>query len=253
MHRRVRDRRWPRRGRCRGAGRSLAVAILVVVALTGPIGVAAAGATGDDTPAQALGAPGSPCPHLGPAASGACPALVHPVVTLVSGAPPGPFSSGQLVTVSVGPNSILHRGKRIYIRECAAPGGTIPTSPKQCDLRTAQRAHLFAGPHGTVDYPGYPIFALPDTITLGEKPGSAPACDLTHPCVLFIGRDRTDFDQPHVWSAPFSVSPTAGDTGADPGNGLPEVPAALALPLLAVAVFGGSVWLRKRRTADGLR
>jgi hypothetical protein len=171
------------------------------------------------------------------------------VVTLVSGAPPGPFSSGQLITVTVGPNSILRQGKRIYIRECAAPGGNIPTSPKQCDLRTTQRLHVFAGPHGTVDYPGYPIFALPDTTTLGERATGTPVCDLTHPCVLFIGRDRTDFDQPHVWSFPFSVSPTAGDTGGDPGNGLPEVPAVLALPVLALAIFGGFVWLRRRRAA----
>ncbi len=240
-------RREPRPGR--GRGWVLAAALLLV-GLMGTIGVTSAGAA-DAAPYQAPAVSASACPQLRPAPTVACPALVHPVVTLASGAPPGPFSSGQLVTTTVGPHSILHQGKRIFIRECAAQGGNIPTSPNQCDLRTTHRLHVFAGPRGRVVYQGYPIFALPDTTVLGEKAKRTSVCDLTHPCALFIGRDRTDFDQPHVWSLPFSVSPNAGDTGADPGNGLPEAPAVVALPALALTILGGFVWLRRRRAATG--
>jgi hypothetical protein len=90
--------------------------------------------------------------------------------------------------------------------------------------------------------------------TLGEPPDGQPVCDLTHPCVLFIGPDRTDFDRPHVWSLPFSVTATDGDTGADPGNGqLPEVPYAIAFPVLALGILAGGAWLRRRRAAWATR
>jgi len=183
-----------------------------------------------------------------------CPKPGGSPVTLVASAPQGPFSSGQIITIEVGPNRILEHGHRIYIRECAAPGGVPPTSPRQCDLRTTQRFRIYAGHHGAVDFGGYPVFALPDTTTLGEPPNGQPVCDLTHPCVLFIGQDRTDFDQPHVWSLPFSVTVTAGDTGADPGNGqLPEISYAIAFPVLAVGVLVGVAWLRRRRAARTTR
>jgi hypothetical protein len=180
----------------------------------------------------------------------ACPKPGDSPASLETSAPQGPFSSGQIITVEVGPNRILERGAHIYIRECAAPRGVPPTSPRQCDLRTTQRIPVFVGRHGTVDFVGYPVFALPDAPTLGEPPDGHPVCNLTHPCVLFIGQDRTDFDQPHVWSLPFSVTVTAGDTGADPGDGqLPEVSYAILFPVLALGILVGAAWLRRRRTA----
>lgn len=168
-------------------------------------------------------------------------------VTLVTDAPDGPFSSGQYVTVMVDPDHVLDPGKHIYIRECAAPDGRPPTSWRQCDLKTNQDAVVTVGAHGALTYPGYPIYALPDGLVLGERTRHRPLCDLTHACILFVGQDRHDFDRPHVWSLPFFVHPTPGDTGADPGNGLPEVPYVLALPILAVGILGGTVAIRRRR------
>ncbi len=244
-----------RRDQARGAfprvrvWRAVAAATLAgTVVLLGSVAMTNTGVAGADSPAPASAATPAACHHQAQPASTPCPAPGTYPVSLVTDAPSGPFSSGQIITVTVAPNSILKHGKRQYIRECAAPGGVIPRSPKQCDLRTTQRLRLVAGHHGTVVYQGYPIFALPDTTTLGEPSTGTPVCDLAHPCVLFIGQDRTDFDQPHVWSLPFSVTPTSGDTGANPGNGLPEVPYVVVLPILGLAIFGGSLWLRRRRT-----
>jgi hypothetical protein len=39
---------------------------------------------------------------------------------------------------------------------------------------------------------------------------------------------------------------TGGSGGSDPGNGLPEVPSVVLLPLLAAAILGGSVLVRRR-------
>jgi hypothetical protein len=165
------------------------------------------------------------------------------VVTLVSSAPNGPFSSGQLITVDVGPNGILPAGSQLYIRECAAPGGVLPTSFSQCDRKTI--APVTVGPDGTISYSDYTVYALPDAAVLGEHPGHTPVCNLTHACVLYIG--QYDFNNCHVFSSVFFVHPTPGDTGADPGNGLPEAPYVLALPLVAAAILGGVVLTRRRR------
>jgi hypothetical protein len=168
-------------------------------------------------------------------------------VTLVTDAPNGPFSSGQYIDVVVGPNPVLQPGRRVYIKECAAPGAILPSARKQCDRRTVQHAKVLVGPHGTVTYLSYPILALPDATMLGETTRHVPTCDLTHACVLSVNQDRTDFDQPVVWSLPFFVNPTADDTGANPGNGLPEVPTVLALPAMAAVVFGGTLLVRRGR------
>lgn len=172
-------------------------------------------------------------------------------VTLVTPAPNGPFSSGQYVNVVVAPNTVLQPGRHVYIRECAAPGGVLPTSLHQCDTRTIQDGSVTVGPNGTVDYVGYPIYALPDSIVLGESSHHKPVCDLTHACVVLVGQGRHRFDKPHVFSLAFYVHPTPGDSGVDPGNGLPEVPSVLALPLIAVALLGGTVALRRRRNRLG--
>jgi phosphate transport system substrate-binding protein len=168
-------------------------------------------------------------------------------VSLITGAPSGPFSSGQTIEVKVSANATLSSGSGIYIEECSAPGGVTPTSSSQCDVKTYQHNPLFAAPDGSVDYQGYPIYALPDSTTLDEPAGGSPACDLTDQCVLYVGENPTDFSLPHLWSQTFHVHPTPGDDGSDPGNGAPEVPFALALPVLAIGIFGGSVAIRRRR------
>jgi hypothetical protein len=122
------------------------------------------------------------------------------------------------------------------------------TSSRQCDPRTVQHFRVVVGRHGTVTAPGYPIFALPDATTLGEPSSGTPVCNLTHPCALLISEVRCSPGSPHLWSLPFSVN-LAGGGGADPGNGLPDVPYAVILPVLALIVFGIAYGLRRRRAS----
>ena len=231
----------------------IAVSVLLAAgALGGPLVTEDAGAA---SPAESPAVYGGVawCGHYDHAGAGTLPAgfrcarVGASTVSLVTDAPDGPFSSSQYVNVVVAPNAVLHPGKRIYIRECAAPGGKPPTSWRQCDTKTTQSSVVTVGAGGTVDFDGYPIYALPDSMILGEGPRHKPVCDLTHACILFVGQDRHDFDRPHVWSLPFFVHPSPGDSGVDPGNGLPEVPYVLALPILAVGIFGASVAVRRRR------
>ena len=67
----------------------------------------------------------------------------------------------------------------------------------------------------------YTLYALPDTISLGEGP-SGPACGQTAAteCILYIGNDQDDFTQPHLWSAPFYIAPDDWRRpGRQPGDG----------------------------------
>jgi hypothetical protein len=58
------------------------------------------------------------------------------------------------------------------------------------------------------------------------------------------------FSYPHLFSAPFQVTVGDGqDNGDNPGDGTPETPCALALPILAVGLLGSGVWVRRRRSA----
>ena len=255
MDRRDRIAHWGHPASTRqGRRASLVTAIALVVSLVVLVGQAS-GAGAAVTSAPSLVEGSYWCGHFDHVAGGStqplhgCPIPASSPVTLVTDAPNGPFSSGQYIDVVVGPNSVLKSGKRVYIKECAAPDGILPRSSRQCDRRTVQQSKVLVGPHGTVTYQGYPILALPDATLLGEKARHTPVCDLTHACILSVSRDRTDFDQPHVWSLPFFVNPTPGDTGANPGNGLPEVPSVLALPLLAAGIFGGTMLVRRRRAS----
>ncbi len=195
-------------------------------------------ACGDLTPAEVQAGQTAPT----------CGGTANPtgLVSLTTSAPNGPFSSGQRVDVKVTPNSVLTPDVGVYIEECSAPGGADPSLPTQCDGRTHQQTPTFADGDGSADYPGYPIYALPDSSNLGETVGG-PACDLNNQCVLYVGTDPNDFSEPHVWSSSFYVNPTPGDVGTNPGNGLPEAPFILALPLLAFGAVAMSLWTRRRR------
>ena len=150
---------------------------------------------------------------------------------MLTDAPSGPFSSGQTIEVKVAPNSTLAPSSCHYIEECAAPGGATPTSPSQCDAKTYQHDPLFAGSDGSLDYQGYAIYSLPDSTTLGETAGGSPPCDPTDQCVLYVGRTPRTSRSVTCGPRPFSVHPSFGDDGSDPGTGTPEVPFALALPI----------------------
>jgi len=175
----------------------------------------------------------------GPVASAA-----PPPSTVASISPSGPYASGQLVTVTVPPNPILRPDRSLTIEECADPPAGRFHWQRRCDTRTKQKVHVTEAADGSVTLVGYPLYALPDAGTLGETWRHRPACDLSHPCVVMVG---WDFDDPghRIWSAPFLIAPADGN----PGTGTPEVPYVLALPVIALAIFGAWVVLRRRRAA----
>ena len=140
------------------------------------------------------------------------------------------FDSGQKVNIVIPANSVLAAGQKVFILECAAPGGVNPTTVNECDGNTAYASgSIFANSDGSVNLSNahkalYPIYALPDHFKLGET-SSAASCGLgsANDCVLYIGQgggSDTGFSQPFYFSQPFQVHPDATDSGTvDPGDG----------------------------------
>ncbi len=177
-----------------------------------------------------------------------------PSSTVTSGTvnPGIPFSSGQTINVVVPPNTVFNSTSGLNVVECSAPGLVIPTDPSACDGETINGSSLFANANGSVNFKNstgslYPIYALPDTISLGE-PASGPACSTIVPCVLYIGENQGDFTAPHVWSNFFYVQPNADDQGEFPGDGSP--PTTILTPAPTSSVFGQSVTLTDTLTTD---
>ena len=175
----------------------------------------------------------------------------------ITGAAGAVFSSGQTINVVVPANSAFaapDNNVGVNIVECSAPNGVIPTDPKTCDGNTIQGGTFNPNPDGSFTYTGYPVYALPDSVTLLEGSGG-PSCGNTSSteCILYIGNNQADFSQPHLWSQPFFVTANGTDSGAaSPGYGTPEVPTAILLPLAAAGVLGGVVLFRRRRRKSGM-
>ena len=217
------------------------LALLAVMAVT----FAAISISGADTPSQ--GASGPYAVPVSPFAANT------------------PFSSGQLINVVVPANSLFISTTSVNILECAAPNGVLPTLPSECDGNTIQGPTILPNTDGsnniqTQKYGQYPVFALPDSISLGESPSSAVTCGNTAAteCVLYIGENQGDFTAPHVFSQPFFIAANSDDKGDFPGDGssstiapppqTPEVPLAIILPVAAMGLLGGTVLVRRRRT-----
>jgi hypothetical protein len=170
--------------------------------------------------------------------------------------PGTPFSSGQGIDIVVPANGVFTPNQDINILECSAPNGVIPTSPSACDGNTINGETLNSNSDGSLDYQAdtgslFTVYALPDKKSLDEGT-SGPACGSTSAteCILYIGVQQSDFTQPHVWSQPFFVTANGVDTGANPGDGTPEVPFAILLPVAAIGLLGGTVLIRRRRSAS---
>ena len=79
------------------------------------------------------------------------------------------------------------------------------------------------------------------------------SCDVApNQCVLGIFAanpgSNNGFAYPHLFSAPFQMGAGDGlDQGDNPGDGTPEVPLAIGLPLAAMAVIGGLTIRHRRR------
>jgi hypothetical protein len=211
------------------------------------ISVAAVAAMGAFTAATLSSPAGATTPTEG----SSVPNSAVPVGTVTAGTP---FSSGQQINIVIPANSIFVSTTSLNVVECAAPNGVIPTSPSACDGNTIQGQSLFPNSDGSVNFQAatgslYPVYATPDP-NIGDT-NTSPACGSTSAteCILYIGENQNDFTQPHVWSQPFYVKANGTDSGADPGDGTPEVPMAVMLPIAAMGLLGGTVLIRRRRSA----
>src|SRR5580692_6154280 len=124
---------------------------------------------------------------------------------------PGTFDSNQPIDVVVPANSVLTPGATIFILECAAPNGVNPTTINSCDGNTGYSGGTVSvNSDGSIDVIhsstlsglAYNVFALPDTILLGESPTGIPKCGLgaANECVLYIGQgggSDPGLSQPH--------------------------------------------------------
>ena len=160
-----------------------------------------------------------------------------------------PFASGQTVNVDVGA-SPLTPGIDIKVLQCSAPNGVLPSNTNQCDLTTASQDTIIPNADGSFNYDSlYQIYALPSN-ALGETASQSVKCGNTAAteCVLWITDDTTTLTAPHVFSQAFKIQVNdATETGASPGDGTPEVPLALALPVAAAGLMAGGLALRRRR------
>ncbi len=184
-------------------------------------------------------------------------------------ATPGtPYDSGQAIDINVVANPVINATGlaaaslpdtgTFYIIECQDPGGNaagLPTKVAQCDNGTLTTTGKTAD--GSVNQTGgnaYQVYNLPTAATNFDTTAS---CGLSpNPCVVGIfavSPSAGGFADPHLFSAPFQVAVGDGsNSGDNPGDGTPEVPLAVGLPLAAGGIIGGSVLYgrrRKQRTA----
>jgi hypothetical protein len=160
-----------------------------------------------------------------------------------------PFDSGQTITVTAPANTIFSPTENVEIAECAAPFGVLPTLSSSCDTNSLDADTIFPNPDGSVDYTNYTVYKLPNAFSLGETPTTTPVCGNTPAteCVLYIGNDVEDFTTPHFFTNTFYVVADPTDSGTvNPGDGTPEVPLAIGLPLAAAGIMGGLVYRRRR-------
>jgi hypothetical protein len=158
-----------------------------------------------------------------------------------------PYSSGQSVKVTAPAGSGLPTGANVVLVECAAPNGVLPTLPSECDPGNTQSGpSINPAADGSFTLNNYQLYALPDP----NLSPSSIVCGNTvaTECVVGMFDDYDDFLQPHIFSQPFLISPSAGDNAANPGDGTPELPLAIGLPLAAGGLFAGGIAIRRRRT-----
>lgn len=125
------------------------------------------------------------------------------------------FTSGQTVTVSVGPNGVFTPHTKILILECADPQGSpanLPTSFISCDGNTLQGNPVEVQADGSIRAEDYPMYALPNA-GLDEQANWVPACNRTMACVLYVGENFNDFSMPKIFSSPFYFTASAPAIG----------------------------------------
>jgi hypothetical protein len=126
------------------------------------------------------------------------------------------FHDGQTVTVSMGSNGLFKPLSHVNIIQCSDPGAKAENLPKkflQCDENTIQADTVVVHSGGSFSEPGYTVFKLPSTTTLGESKDGAPVCNQAIPCVLLVSEYQTDLSKPKAFSHPFTVLPPSGSQG----------------------------------------
>ena len=110
-----------------------------------------------------------------------------------------------------------------------------------CDGNTIQGSTILPNADGSFTYTDYQLFALPDSITLGEGSSSPVSCGETAAteCILYIGNNQNDFTQPHLWSQPFFIAPDTGDAGTNPGDGSAPTTTSPQPTSLSTSLSGG--------------
>ena len=217
-------RRSPRQRRCWTMLQLSGVGLLVAAAITLGLGVGAGAtpATGDSLPDSAQ------CAET-------CAAGI-------------PFDSGQTINIVVPANSAFaapDNNSGVNIVECAAPSGVVPTLPSACDGNTLQNGAQ-VNTDGSFTFNGFTVYALPDSVSLGEGASNPVDCGNTAAteCVLYIGNNQNDFTAPHLWSQPFFVNTDPTDSGTiNPGDGSGAATATVPSATLSTAVAR----LRRRR------
>ena len=176
------------------------------------------------------------------------PNAAQPVAPFTAGTP---FDSGQNINVVIPANSAFaspDNSTAKQIVECSAPNGVVPTLTSACDGETIQGPTVTAAADGSFTLTAYTVYALPDSVSLGEGSGG-PICGntLATECILYIGDNYNSFTAPHLWSQPFLINANGNDLGSNPGDGTPEVPIAVVLPLAAMGLLGATLLVRRHR------
>lgn len=173
-----------------------------------------------------------------------------------------PYSSGEDIDITITANSTLDLTnleangatgeEALHVEECSdldgSPGNLPTTATNNCDGSTLISSNSLNS-DGSFTLDDYEVLALPDSL-LGEKSTQTPVCGLyPNECVLYLGVDQLNFSLPKLFSAPFQIQPNGTDSGANPGDGTPEAPWAIALPLIGLGVGGSVLYLRRRHRA----
>jgi hypothetical protein len=178
-----------------------------------------------------------------------------------------PYDSSQPITVTVNPNNVISTTNLAadgystsgdyYVEECTDLGGTtanLPQTSSGCESLTVNASALKTSSGGFTlsGVNAFKVYDLPDYTDLGGPGTMTGVCDVApDTCVLGIFAAPPasgGFSEPHLFSAPFQVTAGDGnDDDASPGDGTPEVPLALLLPLLAAGLIGGATFFGVRR------
>jgi len=164
--------------------------------------------------------------------------------------PASPLPTSGTIDVSGSGFAKRQTGATVQILMCSDPGGSSANLPKDnsgCDGTTLNPNTVVPTASGTFSdkYAIQPI---------SPKTGFQITCDATHYCVLWVGEDYVNKflgtpDEPVGFSAPFLVGAGGNvDPPASSGNSFPV--AAVAIPVGLVAVGGGFLWWRRRRTVS---